>query len=445
MPSFPDRVVMQTSFMRGSDALATSITTIAIPLLVLTTTGSAALTGLAFVLEWLPRLLAFSIGGPLVDRFGADRVFRLATAARATLLAAAGGVLSDLPATGTATTAVVMTIGALSGLLSQSSFVAVETFGAAASRAAGNQAHRVQSVQISIDQGALLIGPLLAGLLLTQGPVVMLLVAAGLSTAAACSTIRCDDTLSPAGVSGPFMVLSGLRSGWRTVRSVPALGWLVLGLVASNLALAVTQASSPITVLHHFGGSSLTAGAVWSAAGVVSLAAVAASRRAIDRFGLWSVGATGAVMACSACLAVGFAPALDLYAVTIGVLMAGEGALTVVLRTLRARLIPASAFGSALSVTIVLVVIPMPVAGALVAALPAPALPTLLLSCAVLQGLAMTAAFRGLWRHRSSYATPASQPTAAPCEAHPHDTAPPTKGDLTAPQNAADTPLSTLR
>ncbi|MFD3424332.1 MFS transporter, partial [Streptomyces decoyicus] len=94
MSFFPDRVVMPTAVMRASDAVATSITTTALPLLILTTTGSAALTGLAFVLEWLPRLLAFTIGGPLVDRYGADRVFRAATATRATLLATAAAVHS---------------------------------------------------------------------------------------------------------------------------------------------------------------------------------------------------------------------------------------------------------------------------------------------------------------------------------------------------------------
>ncbi|MGW1783907.1 hypothetical protein ACWCQQ_33055 [Streptomyces sp. NPDC002143] len=103
-----------------------------------------------------------------------------------------------------------------------------------------------------------------------------------------------------------------------------------------------------------------------------------------------------------------------MYAVAIGVLMASEGALTVVLRTLRAHLIPAAVFGSTLSVTIVLVVVPMPIAGAPVAVLPAGALPGLLLACAVLQGAAMALAFRGLWRHRASYAPgrPAADPTA---------------------------------
>ncbi|MFC4506575.1 MULTISPECIES: MFS transporter [Streptomyces] len=416
MPLFPHRraFLRRPPLMRAADALATAVTTYAVPLLVLTTTGSTALTGVAFLLEWLPRLAAFTIGGPLVDRYRADRVFRAATTCRGMLLVASALTLLVLPGGGTAATATVMAVGALSGLLAQASFVAVETLGAQASRAAVDQAHRVQSVQISIDQGALLIGPLLGGLLLLAGPSTLLAVVAALSVSAALLTEPLPGT-SVAG-NGPDRqsVAASLRTGWRTVRAIPALGWLVTGLIASNLAVAVAQASAPITVLHTYGASSLAVGAVWSAAGVVALGAVAASRRLIDRHGLWPVGAAAAATACLACFATALAPGLSSYAVTIGVLMAGEGALTVVLRTLRARLIPAAVFGSTLSVTIVLVVVSMPVAGALVAVLPAGALPGLLLACAVLQGAAMALAFRGLWRHRASYAPsrPAADPTA---------------------------------
>ncbi|MGW3197184.1 MFS transporter [Streptomyces sp. NPDC001118] len=390
--------------MRASDALATQIATYAIPLLILVTTGSTALTGAAFLLEWLPRLTAFSIGGPLVDRFRPDRVFRTAALARTLLCAAAAAALAVLPAAGTASTIVVMTIGAAGGLLSQASFVAVETLSAHASRRAGVRAHRVQSVQIGIDQSALLAGPLLGSLLLAAGPTLMLTVVAILSATAAVSTTTVPATATGVTATGVRAVVSSLRTGWRTVRGIPALAWLVTGLFASNLALAVTQASAPITVMTGYGHSSIPVGAVWSAAGLVSLVAVAVCRRVIDRHGLWPVGAAGAATACAACLATALAPNLGVYAVTIGVLMASEGALTVVLRTLRARLIPAEVFGSTLSVTIVLIVVPMPVAGALVAVLPASALPALLLVCAVLQGLAMAFAFRGLWHHRASYA-----------------------------------------
>ncbi|MFD4944616.1 hypothetical protein ACFWNT_19295 [Streptomyces sp. NPDC058409] len=57
----------RTYLMRAADALASAAATYAIPLLVLVTTGSTALTSLAFLLEWAPRLAAFAFAGFLAD------------------------------------------------------------------------------------------------------------------------------------------------------------------------------------------------------------------------------------------------------------------------------------------------------------------------------------------------------------------------------------------
>ena len=52
----------------------TRLSAIAIPWLVLTTTGSPVLTGLVGFVEMLPYVLAKALGGPLIDRLGARRV-----------------------------------------------------------------------------------------------------------------------------------------------------------------------------------------------------------------------------------------------------------------------------------------------------------------------------------------------------------------------------------
>ena len=52
----------------------TRVSTIAIPWLVLTTTGSPVLTGLVGFAEMLPYVLAKALGGPLIDRIGARRI-----------------------------------------------------------------------------------------------------------------------------------------------------------------------------------------------------------------------------------------------------------------------------------------------------------------------------------------------------------------------------------
>ncbi|MEU0629156.1 MFS transporter [Streptomyces sp. NPDC005989] len=395
--------LLRTYLMRGADALASATATYAIPLLVLVTTGSTALTGVAFLLEWSPRLAAFAFAGSLVGRWGAGRVFRMSNLVRAAMVVLAGAVLLALPSSGTMTTCVVLAFGAVSGLLAEISFVAVETLGAEVSRRMGGAAHRVQSAQTGIDQGAMLVGPLLGGLLLLAGPAVLLAVVALLALTAAATTS--GDT----GNTVHRPVSSSLLTGWETLRRTPALAWLVGGLAVSNLTTGVLQAAAPITVIHHFHRSTASVGSVWSAAAVVSLAAVWASRRAIDRFGIWPVGVVGAGVATAACLATALAPSFTTYTVAVAVVMAGEGVMTVVLRTLRSRLIPARAFGSTLAVTIILVLLPLPLAGALVAVVPVTAISHVLVVCAVLQGLALGACFAGLRRHRTACELPRSR------------------------------------
>lgn len=386
--------------MRAADALASTTAAYAIPLLVLITTGSTALTGIAFLLEWTPRLAAFTFAGMLTDRFGAGCVFRCSNFVRATVVALAAAVLTVLPGTGAATTTVVLGFGAVSGLLAEVSFVAVETLGAEGGRHLGNRVHHLQAVQTGIDQGAMLVGPVLGGLLLLAGPNVLLTAVAALAMIAA---VAAHGNALPA---DRHRAPSSLLSGWRTLRRTPALAWLIGGLAASNLASGVLQAAAPITVIHRFHYSTADVGAVWSVAAVASLLTVIVTRRALDRWQVWPVGAVAAAVSTVACLSVALAPGFAVYTAAVAVLMAAEGALTVVLRTLRSRLIPAAAFGSTLAVVIILVLLPLPVAGALVAAVPAPGLPHLLLACAVLQGGVLTACFAGLRRHRAACEPP---------------------------------------
>jgi MFS family permease len=395
IPSVPRDTLNRTYLMRATDALASATATYAIPLLVLVTTGSTALTGLAFVLEWTPRVGAFTFAGTLVDRFGAHRVFRMSNLVRATAVALAASVLIPLPAAGPPTTCVVLAFGAVSGLLAEVSFVGVETIGAQASRDLGHAAHRVQAVQTGIDQGALLVGPILGGLLLLAGPGVLLAVIAVLALLAA--------------VAAPLHgaeaerheVPSNLLTGWRTLRHAPGLMWLVGGLAASNLATGVLQAAAPIVVIHRFSSSTAAVGAIWSTAAVGSLAAVWIARRAIDRFQVWPAGAVTAALCTAACAATALAPNFGLYTAAVAVVMSSESALTVVLRTLRSRLIPAAAFGSTLAMTIIIVLLPLPFAGVLIAAVPAGQLSHLLFACTALQGAALAACFSALRRSRT--------------------------------------------
>jgi hypothetical protein len=406
--SLPPGWLARCYLLRAADGVAAASVMYAVPLLILATTGSTVLTGLAFLLEWVPRLATIVGAGPIVDRHRAERVFALVATTRtvAALVTALGLVL--LPHG--AGTVLVLGFGVLSGMLTEVSFLTVEALGACACRQAPGRAHRIQTVQVGIDQAALLAGPLLGGVLLLAGPTVLLAVMASLSLLATATarTLPNNPGAQPGGgqAAGSVSPWAGLRTGCTVVLERPALGWLVTALAACGLVSGLLQVSAPITLTTGFGVSTAAAGAVWSIATAPSLIAIAAARRAIDRFGLFPVGLAGAGALSLAGLTAPIAASPLAYGAALAVLLAGEGVLSVVLRTARTRLIPQPVFASTLAVTLLAILAPLPLAGALVAALPAAGIPALVLACAIVQTAVTAVAFRGLWRHRAAYTHP---------------------------------------
>lgn len=364
--------------------------TYGIPLLVLGMTNSSSLTGIAFVLAWAPRLCTFGLAGMAVDRFGPAPVFRLAATGRALIVGLAVPTLAMADAK-TASN-LVMLLAACSGCLTQFSYIAAESVGAVVSRGDEDAAHRVQSVLLGIDQAAALAGPAAGGLLLQWGgPNGMLATISGLSLLAAASTPRMHQS-SPQSSEATGPVARGWRTGWTTLRALPSLAYLVAGLSLSNLALGLLEAATPVIVVKQFGRSSASVGVVWSCAAAASLLAVAACRTVIDRWGLLRVGRCAALITIVPCFLIAHADSYPAYLILTAVFMAGDSVLTVVLRTLRSQLIPAEVFGSTLSVTVLILLLPYPLAGILMATVDPATLHTVITVSAVLQCLGLACA-----------------------------------------------------
>ncbi|MBK3638341.1 MFS transporter, partial [Streptomyces sp. MBT97] len=190
----------------------------------------------------------------------------------------------------------------------------------------------------------------------------------------------------------------GLRTGLRTLARLPALGWLVGGLTCSNLALGLLQSASPVIVVETFGRSPASVGTMWSVAAVATLLAITCCRMVLSRFGLWAAGVMSAALASVACLGVPQASSFLSYTILVALFMAGDGGLTVVLRTVRSMVVPYTALGATLSLTMLILLLPFPVAGVLVALTPAADLDRAVLSCAALQAVALAVTFIRLRR-----------------------------------------------
>jgi hypothetical protein len=171
------------------------------------------------------------------------------------------------------------------------------------------------------------------------------------------------------------------------------LGRLVMGMACSNLMLGVLQSASPVLVTERFGHSVAAVGTLWSIAAAATLVAVVCWQFALNRLGLWGAGVISAILVATAGLAVAHASSYAGYAAFVALFMAADGGLTLVLRTLRSLVIPPTAFGTTLSVSVLLLMLPFPLAGVLLAVTPASRLSTLMWACALLQVLTLTMTF----------------------------------------------------
>ncbi|MFN8149418.1 MAG: MFS transporter [Candidatus Nanopelagicales bacterium] len=159
----------------------TRMSMVAIPWFVLTTTGSAATTGVVAFAETLPYVVVLALGGPVVDRFGAWRVAIVAGVTAAALV----GAVPALYAAGALHLGVlvvlVATVGAVRGL-ETSTYVLLPGL----AEKAGMPLTRATGLHDGMNRTAGMLGVPLAGVLIavSSAPAVLVVDAASFLVAA---------------------------------------------------------------------------------------------------------------------------------------------------------------------------------------------------------------------------------------------------------------------
>jgi MFS family permease len=153
--------------------LGTSMSALAIPWLVLTTTGSAAQTGLVAFAEMAPYVALQALAGPLVDRVGARRACVLGNLAAAVAVCAIPGLYAIGALHLGALAGLVAIAGAVRGVADCANSVLVP----GAATLGSVPLERAAGLASSANQAGLLIGAPLAGVLVTLAgsPVVVLI------------------------------------------------------------------------------------------------------------------------------------------------------------------------------------------------------------------------------------------------------------------------------
>jgi Major Facilitator Superfamily len=402
MNGLPSRMAI-----RAWDSLASACVAWGVPLLVLRETGSVSSTGMSFALEWTPRLLSLGFIAPWVDRFGARVALRTGSWART------AAIVTTMAAVSAGADWLVLTaMAAVGGVLAQVTQVATTSLGADQARGTCQDvARRVQLWQAAVDQGVLLLGPLLAGLLALSGAPGVLFGAAALSATTTVVVGRLPKLPSPVAAGKPSR--SGLRVGAAVMRRYPALMWATLAGLGVNALASVVESGTPILVTQVYHHTAAASGAVWCVAAAVSATSLVVFRKAVTRWGTWTTAAISAVVTSAAAVAAGLASGFELYVVAVAAMSAAEQGVVVLIGTARNRLIPAESYASTLSLGSLMMLVPFPVTGLLIAAGGGTHLPDLLLGCGALTVLTAAVSLGGLRHYRAQLDTP---PKAVSCD-----------------------------
>jgi MFS family permease len=277
--------------------LGTRVSMIAIPWLVLVTTGSATKTGLVAAAELTPMVLFKATGGPLVDRVGPRRM----AIAADVLSMFAVGLIPVLHKADDLTFPVLLLLVAAGGALRGPGDAAVTAMIPSLSETAGVPYERVTGLGSAIERGATMVGAAIAGgLVATIGAANAVTVDAisfgvcavvlSLTTRGLGRTAEVEATPTPD--EQPTSYLSELRDGWDFLRHEPVLMSLSLMIAVTNV-LDLAWSAVLLPVWAHDSGEGVGALAlvfvVWGGASMVGSLVAAAYGTRLPRFATYVV------------------------------------------------------------------------------------------------------------------------------------------------------------
>ncbi|OLR93055.1 MFS transporter [Actinokineospora bangkokensis] len=247
----------------GASAFGTQMTLLALPWLVLQTTGSATMTGLLFAVQVLPMALLGFAGTAVIQRWGARRTMVLADLLRAPVIALVP-VLSTADALAYP---VLLAVVALLGVLGVPYFAAQRVLAAELAGSDAGALTRANSVLEGCFNTASLAGPALGGVLIALiGPERVLW--ADAATYLVSGLLLWAGVPAGAGRAEPRSApRAGLLAGVRALRADDFLRPAMVSTVSFGFLLRVLMLALPLLAFARFDGQAEVGGLLVAAFG----------------------------------------------------------------------------------------------------------------------------------------------------------------------------------
>ncbi|MEU9587874.1 MFS transporter [Streptomyces werraensis] len=248
-------------------ALGTQMTMLALPWLVLETTGSATRAGLVFAAQVLPMALLGFAGGEVIQRLSARRTMVVSDLARAPVVA----LIPLLQALGALTPAVLVAIVAALGALAVPYHAAQRVLAMELLSPHARSLARVNSALEGVQNGSAFAGPALAGALI---PLVGTTSVVWLDAATFAFSGLLLLRRVPAGGGGAGGSAAGPRGLWAGVRHLCGdwfLSRAMLSTVVFGLMLRTLMITMPVLAFARFEGDARVGGLLIAALGAGGL------------------------------------------------------------------------------------------------------------------------------------------------------------------------------
>lgn len=334
--------------------------TFLIPLSVYTLTSSAQLSGLAFMVQWMPRIILSPLIGTIVDRFPSKPQLMLADLVRAVVLA----LLFIVPET--------WSLIAGSAILSLcNGYSSIVTEQVVSTAVEDDYVAQAQSQQQLAFQTAFVLGPALGswafGLLNLQSAI--LLFAATFFLCMLLTPMVIQAVGSPERSSKEGGPLRQLKDGAVELFRRRELVILLAITMLVNLTGGMALATLPVIVVGPLSGGPATAGTLAGAAAGLSLATAAAVAWATRKTSIARVVVLAPVLMTSAVLLLCLAPSLVLFGLGYALWNSGLVIFTIWMRTRRLEFIDPARVGRTLGFFVAIILGSTPLAGLLLAML----------------------------------------------------------------------------
>ncbi|BBH54316.1 MFS transporter [Fluviispira sanaruensis] len=341
-----------------------------IPILVFQLTGSMSASGMAFAIEWIPRLIAMPLSGAAADIFGPRRLLLSSDIVRFMLTLLAGFILL-FPLNSISTIALIFGIlGGAVGFFHEMAFVSFESL--APRLVSLHDLPKLHTLLQGLDLGTQIIAPRLAALLLIIfSPTAFILCLSFIflssflfsSQSKLIKNASLDDIKNIDFKILHKLTLQQLSEGILFVLKSKNILALIAISIAMNFSIGIVLSGSAGYLKEGLGSTAQMAGVLGTAAGVLGLIGFIIIPYYLKKFSLISLGFLGVVLFFICNISIPMAHNFWLYGLLYAGLFLADGFYTVYMRTVRVTLIPKDVFSSAIGIILLLNFIFMPISG----------------------------------------------------------------------------------